>query len=550
VNDLQHQPPQNSVLPETVSNMPAGEKSAEMTLPERFEFEKLLTELFATFINIKENEFDGKINHALQCIGQFLKTDRCNLFQYDEDAIRYMSTHTWSEKGVPPIPLGVKDVEAPWITSQLLCFKTVHFSKVDDLPEDALTDRELCTKYGSKSFLMFPLIDKEMVVGGLMLDHVKQERVWSEDLIMRLKIVADVISNLLIKRRSDNKLRLAFQEIKQLKDQIESERNYLREEIAQEHNFENIIGKSGALLETIKKVRKVAPTDSTVLLLGETGTGKELIARAIHQMSSRKDAPLIKVNCASLPSTLIESELFGHEKGAFTGAHVRRKGRFELADGATLFLDEIGELPLEAQAKLLTVLEYGEFERVGSSHTIKVDVRIIVATNRDLEKEVKSGNFRQDLWYRLNVFSIKMPPLRQRKEDIPLLVNWVLNKFCKQLGKQIDSVPSDTMKALEMYPWPGNIRELQNVIERSIINTQGHVLRLADALEINQNELFSEGPGKTMAEMEREYMVKILKDTHWKIEGKHGAAKVLALPPSTLRARIKKLGVRRPLQQQ
>jgi formate hydrogenlyase transcriptional activator len=524
------------------------EKSAEMTLPERFEFERLLTELFATFINVNENEFDAKINHALQCIGQFLKTDRCNLFQYDENTNRYMSTHTWSEKDIPSIPLGVKDVEAPWITSQLLSFKTVHFNKVDDLPEDALLDRALCTKYGAKSFLMFPLIDKEMVVGGLMLDHVKEERVWSEDLIMRLKIVADVISSLLIKKRSDKKLRSAFQEIKQLKEQIESERNYLREEIAQEHNFENIIGKSDALLQTIRKLEKVAPTESTVLLLGETGTGKELIARAIHKMSLRKDAPLIKVNCASLPPTLIESELFGHEKGAFTGACARRKGRFELADGATLFLDEIGELPLASQGKLLTVLESGEFERVGSSSTIQVDARIIVATNRDLEQEVKSGNFRQDLWYRLNVFSIKMPPLRQRREDIPLLVNWMLDKVCKQLGKQIDRVPAGTMNALEMYSWPGNIRELQNVIERSIINTQGNVLRLADSLEIN-NDFFSEGPGKTIAEIEREYIVKILKETHWKIEGKNGAAKILALPPSTLRARIKKLGVRRPLQQ-
>ena len=414
-----------------------------MSLSERFEFERLLTELFATFINVKENEFDAKINHALECIGQSLHTDRCHLFQHDEQTQRYINTHYWATEGILPVPLGVKDSEAPWITDQLLEFKIVHFTNADELPAEAQIDKQLALKHGVKSFLMFPLIDKDMVVGGLMLDQVHQERVWSEDLIMRLKIVADVISNLLIKRRSDQKLHSAFQEIKQLKEQIENERNYLREEIAQEHNFENIIGKSNALLKTIQKVEKVAPTDSTVLILGETGTGKELIARAIHKMSTRKDAPLIKVNCASLPSTLIESELFGHEKGSFTGAHTQRKGRFELADGATLFLDEIGELPLEAQGKLLTVLEYGEFERMGSSHTIKVDVRIIVATNRDLEKEVSQGNFRKDLWYRLNVFSIKMPPLRQRPGDIPLLVNWMLNKLCKQMGnKSMLSLPA------------------------------------------------------------------------------------------------------------
>jgi formate hydrogenlyase transcriptional activator len=524
------------------------EKSQEMPLPERFQFERLLTELFATFINIKENEFDAKINHTLECIGQFLKTDRCHLFQLDEEKNAYVSTHSWAEKGITPLPLGVKDIQAPWIAGQLLEFKIVQFTHVDELPADAELDKELAVKYGVKSMLMFPLIADDTVIGGLMLDQVQSERTWSEDLILRLKIVADVISNLLIKRRSDKKLQQAFQEIKQLKDHIESERNYLREEIAQEHNFENIIGKSNALLQTIKKVEKVAPTESTVLILGETGTGKELIARAIHKMSLRKDAPLIKVNCASLPAALIESELFGHEKGAFTGAHARRKGRFELADGATLFLDEIGELPMEVQGKLLTVLEHGEFERVGSSHTIKVDVRIIVATNRDLEKEVHSGNFRQDLWYRLNVFSIKMPPLRQRKEDIPLLVNWMLNKLCKQLGKQIDSIPATTMKALEMYPWPGNIRELQNVIERSIINTQGNILRLADKLEVNQPELFLEGGRKTMPEVERHYIIEILKDTNWKIEGNKGAAKILGLPPSTLRARMKKHGIMRSWQ--
>ena len=289
---------------------------------------------------------------------------------------------------------------------------------------------------------------------------------------------------------------------------------------------------------------KLLLTNTTVLILGETGTGKELIAAAIHDMSPRKERPLITVNCAALPGNLIESELFGREKGAFTGADTRQIGRFEIANGSTLCLDEIGELPLELQAKLLRVIQHNEFERLGSSHTIKVDVRIIATTNRDLEEEVRKGRFRQDLYYRLNVFPITVPPLRQRKDDIPLMVQAFIERYSRKMGKQITSIQKETMKALQDYPWPGNVRELESIIERAVILCPGPVLQLADKLEISSPPLSS--AVRTLEETERNQILKILSETRWRIEGKDGAAAILGLHPSTLRARMHKLGIVRP----
>jgi transcriptional regulator with GAF, ATPase, and Fis domain len=284
--------------------------------------------------------------------------------------------------------------------------------------------------------------------------------------------------------------------------------------------------------------------NTTVLILGETGTGKDLIAAAIHNMSSRKDRPLITVNCAALPGNLIESELFGREKGAFTGADTRQIGRFEVANGSTLCLDEIGELPLEVQAKLLRVIQHNEFERLGSSQTTKVDVRIVATTNRNLEEEVRKGRFRQDLYYRLNVFPITVPPLRQRKEDIPLLVQAFIERYSRKLGKQITSIQKEALKALQDYPWPGNVRELESVIERASILCPGSVLQLTDELEISSLPLSS--TVRTLEETERNQILKTLSETRWRIEGKDGAAAILGLHPSTLRARMHKLGIVRP----
>ncbi len=274
----------------------------------------------------------------------------------------------------------------------------------------------------------------------------------------------------------------ALLEIEVLKNQLEAERAYLQDEIKLENNHGNIIGRSDALKRILYKIEQIAGSNTTVLVLGETGTGKELAARALHSESLRKHRALVKVNCATLPANLIESELFGHEKGSFTGSHAKHIGRFEVADGATLFLDEIGELPLELQAKLLRVIQDGEFERLGSSHTIRVDTRIIAATNRNLEAEVNKGTFREDLWYRLNIFPITMPSLRDRLDDIPLLVDFYVKKIAKRMGKTIAMIPAGVMKALQGYHWPGNIRELENVLERAVINSSGPKLHLADEL--------------------------------------------------------------------
>ena len=339
-------------------------------------------------------------------------------------------------------------------------------------------------------------------------------------------------------------LRTALSEIKAMKDKLEAENIYFREEIKIKHKFSAILGQSDGLKYVLYRAEQVAPANTTVLILGETGTGKELIAFAIHDMSPRKDRPMITVNCAALPGNLIESELFGREKGAFTGADARQVGRFSIADGSTLCLDEIGELPLELQAKLLRVIQHNEFERLGSSHTIKVDVRIIATTNRDLEEEVRKGRFRQDLYYRLNVFPITVPPLRQRKEDIPLMVQAFLERYSRKMGKQIESIHKNTLKALQEYPWPGNVRELENIIERAVILCPGSVLQLADKLEISSSPLLS--AVRTLEETERNQILKILSETRWHIEGKDGAAAILGLNPSTLRARMHKLGIVRP----
>jgi PAS domain S-box-containing protein len=336
----------------------------------------------------------------------------------------------------------------------------------------------------------------------------------------------------------------ALLEIKKLKDQLEAERAYLQAEIELEYNHENIIGQSDGINYVLYKVEQIAGSNTIVLVLGETGTGKELIARSIHRLSLRKERALVKVSCATLPSNLIESELFGHEKGAFTSAHSRHLGRFEVADGATLFLDEIGELPRELQPKLLRVIQDGEFERLGGSSTVKVDVRIIAATNRNLEEEVRRGSFRDDLWYRLNVFPITVPPLRDRLDDIPLLVDFYVKKISKRMGKTIEIIPTRVMNALQNYHWPGNVRELENVLERAVINSSGPKLHLVDELKTHQQDLST--AQKTLEAVEREHIVRTLEQTQWKVSGKNGAAEILGLNRSTLRARMRKLGIRQP----
>jgi formate hydrogenlyase transcriptional activator len=348
-----------------------------------------------------------------------------------------------------------------------------------------------------------------------------------------------------------------FLRVQQLKDQVQDE-DADQQEIPLAHDFDQIVGSSVALKQVLRQAQQVAPTDTAILILGETGTGKELLAQAIHSLSARHSRTLVKVNCAALPPTLIESELFGHEKGSFTGANVSRTGRFELAHGATIFLDEIGDLPLELQAKLLRVLQEGEFERLGSSRTIKVDVRLIAATNQDLEEAVRGSKFRADLFYRLNVFPIRMPALRERREDIPLLAHFFVEQISQRLGKRIEKIAREDLEALERYRWPGNIRELRNVIERAVIIAPNGRLQLRNSLRLNQAMELSPEPvdaGRDKAqearstrleEIEREHILWVLEQTYWRVEGKQGAAAILGLNPGTLRSRMRKLGIQRP----
>ena len=353
-----------------------------------------------------------------------------------------------------------------------------------------------------------------------------------------------ILTDVTDRKQAQIELENSYREIEKLQKQLQAESTYLQEEIKLEHNFENIIGNSNPIKYALFKVEQVAETDSTVLVLGETGTGKELMARAVHHNSLRKDRPLIKLNCATLPANLIESELFGHEKGSFTGAAAKHTGRFEVADGSTLFLDEIGEVPIELQAKLLRVIEDGEFERLGSNRTRKVDVRIIAATNRDLEKDAREGRFRQDLWYRLNVYPITLPPLRDRIEDIPLILQHCVDKFARKLGKNITKIPEQVVKDLQSYSWPGNIRELENLLERAVINTSGSTLQLSETFSRLDQAASAEG-FKSLDDMERDYIARVLEKTGGKVSGKNSAAEILGLHRSTLLARMKKLDIKK-----
>jgi formate hydrogenlyase transcriptional activator len=386
---------------------------------------------------------------------------------------------------------------------------------------------------------VLPLISRDRVWGVLVLDRLK-EQVFLQQEIDFVKQIANQVAIAV-----ENAL--SYAEIKDLKEQLSREKLYLEDEIRSEQGFEEIIGRSAAIRAVLRKIETVASTDSTVLIYGETGTGKELVARAIHERSSRRSNPFVKLNCAAIPTGLLESELFGHERGAFTGAIMQRIGRFELANRGTAFLDEIGEISLELQPKLLRVLQEREFERLGSSRTIKTDARLIAATNRNLAACVEEQTFRADLFYRLNIFPIHVPPLRDHPEDIPLLVRHFVQYFARRMSRAIDTIPSETMNTLVRHSWPGNIRELQNVIEHSVILSPGPVLRVPLA-DIHANSVPNqEGTRrKTLEEAEREHILATLKETRWLISGPRGAAARLGMNRSTLQFRMRKLGIVRP----
>jgi len=386
---------------------------------------------------------------------------------------------------------------------------------------------------GVRSVVVMPLITHDRVLGTISLASLRDAAFQQGDVDLLVQVagqVAIAVENA-----------LAFQEIAELKNKLAQEKLYLEDEIRSEMNFDEIVGESSSLRSVLKQVETVAPTDSTVLITGETGTGKELIARAIHNLSPRRERTFVKVNCAAIPTGLLESELFGHERGAFTGAITQRIGRFELANGGTIFLDEVGDIPLELQPKLLRVLQEQEFERLGSTHTIHVDIRLVAATNRDLAEMVAARTFRTDLYYRLRVFPLIMPPLRERQQDIPALVRYFVEKYARRMNRAVETIPAETLDLLVRYPWPGNIRELENLIERAVIVSPGPILRVPlGELKVPAEPAVE---NVTLREAEREHILRALEATNWVLAGPRGAAARLGVKRTTLQSRMRKLGV-------
>jgi formate hydrogenlyase transcriptional activator len=513
-------------------------------LEERLRFETLLAETSSHFINLPANQIDAEIEDVQSRICELLDIDRSSLWQINEretGVLRLTHMYWKQEPATFPEQLNAEEL-FPWALQKFLAGEMVVMMKLSDLPPEAARDLETHRMFGTKSNVLVPLtIGGGRPFGLLTFAVMREERDWSETVVKGLQLIAEVFANALARKRADEQLKRHVGEIEELKQRLERENIYLQEEVKLLAEHADIVGQSVAMKKVLTQAEQVAQTDSTVLLLGETGTGKELLARAIHKMSARKDRPLVTVNCASLPPTLIESELFGREKGAYTGAMTKMIGRFEIADGSTVFLDEIGEIPLDLQSKLLRVLEEGNFERLGSTKSLHVDVRIIAATNRDIEQEVKDGKFRRDLFYRLNVFPIVIPPLRERPEDIPLLVRAVVKEFQKRMGKEIETIPKKTMQALQSYSWPGNVRELRNLIEHAMILSSGKTL---DVHVPKRASLETDATGN-LEDLERMHMVAVLEKTGWRIAGRGGAAEVLGLKRTTLQSKMKKLGIKR-----
>ena len=639
-----------------------------------FNFEQLLLDVSSQFINLPVETIDAVIEETQRKICQSMGVHLSALWQWsDKDRNLMTITHLYTIPGGPERPTDIDgSIAFPWVYSKMLAGETLVLSNAE-MPSESEIDRQSRRSFGVEASVVIPLqAGGQRILGVLTFDILHEAREWREDEVKRLKLVADIFANSLVRKQtvthlaeSEERLSLAaesaeagiwefdcetnsfwatdrarrlfgydsdqiitmdlfessvhpddlevvrqslftsfkegdkldveyritvesgqtrwicsrgrpyfcedtpvrmlgvsqdiserkqfeeqqtanLKEIETLKQQIEQENYYLRKDLIKVRGFEHIVGESKSFKSVMLAAKQVAPTSATVLLTGETGTGKGVVAHAIHQMSDRSKQPFVTVNCAALPSNLVESELFGREKGAFTGAHAKQVGRFEVANKGTIFLDEIGELPLEIQAKFLRILQEGEFERLGSSSTVSVDVRVITATARNLPADVASGRFRQDLYYRLNVFPITLPPLRDRVEDISLLAQHFTEKYSRKMGKQVDRISKRALKMMRSYSWPGNIRELEHLVERSVIISSGHTLAINNSMLPNFSTVAGKRTLRNLAANERDHIQQVLDQTNWKIEGPDGAAAILDIHPSTLRFRLKKLGVKRP----
>ena len=517
-------------------------KRTRRQLENRVMFEELLSQISANFVKITRKQLDVAIENALGRIVEFLDLDRSVIARFSQENPRMINTHFSTVPGVQVAWSELNNEKIPWVIEEITRGKAVVFSCIEDLPVEALKDKEFFEKIGIKSNVTLPLVAGRNVLGFFGCSVLRTERTWQKEVIQGLQLLADVFTNAIVRKQKEAQLKEKFNEIRNLKRQLEKDNIYLREKINLQHAHEQIVGKSEVMMYVLSQVEQVAKTDSTVLIQGETGTGKELIASAIHNLSMRKDRPLITVNCACLPPSLMESELFGREKGAYTSALTRMSGRFEMANDSTIFLDEIGELPKEIQSKLLRVLETGTIERLGSANTVYVNVRIIAATNRILEKEVKEGTFRNDLYYRLNVFPISVPPLRERAEDIPQLVWALVRQLEQKIGKRIDSVSGKSMEDLQRYSWPGNVRELRNIIEYAMIVNKGSKLTISTPFN---STIIKKSPNQNLEDMERRHIINVLEQTGWRISGTGGASEILGLKRTTLQSKIKKLRIKR-----
>lgn len=525
-------------------------KEAENELRRNAEFQALLAELSSRLMMARTSDIDEPMKQGLSMIGSNYDLDAISVWWFTGTKEGHRSSHRWVRKSEKSRQTQASPAEIPWITEQLLAGKTVAISNLENLPAEARSDRKLLARKGVRSILIIPLRDDDRLLGACAFGLTREARLWTAETIAELKLIAEALGGANARSR-------AVAAIEKLQKSLQAENVYLKDEVRLAHGFAEIIGEDRGLKTCLMAVEKVAPTDVPVLILGETGTGKELIARAVHNLSERRDRPLVSVNCPTLPANIIESELFGHEKGAFTGAHAQRRGRFEMADTGTIFLDEIGELPIELQSKLLRVLQTGDFVRLGGDQTLHTDVRVIAATNRDLKQAIALGEFRSDLYYRISSFPIRLPALRDRKGDIPLLAEHFVRKSAERLDKKIDSISAKMISALTEYSWPGNVRELESIIERAMISSSGTtMLELPKQLQsvASIGPASSEPPedlspsGKRQVDLstaERIHIVGALEQTEWRISGEYGAAALLGIPPSTLRSKMKRLGIKR-----
>jgi formate hydrogenlyase transcriptional activator len=507
--------------------------------------QRLIADLAARLVGIEPAGIGDAIVVSLGQIAEVLRLDKVILWRKAANEARFNASHYWIKHSQPSVPEPSDLASIPFIASRLAAGEATWFTRLDQLPA---VDRESCERHGVRSaaFVSVPLAEAMEERAFLAFCSTTTEHEWHFVTIEQLRLVSALLAQALARKSGQDAAPRtgAALPVSDRRDDLQAENLYLRREIREHVGLGTIIGRSPAIQRVLEQVNQVAATDSTALLLGETGTGKELLAMHLHEQSARRGRVMVRVNCSAIPSTLIESELFGREKGAFTGALARQIGRFELADHSTIFLDEIGDLPAEVQVKLLRVLEERQIERLGSPKGIHVDVRIVAATHRNLEQRILDGSFREDLFYRLNVFPIHVPPLRERVDDIPLLVWRFVVEFSKAFGKRIETIPRDNMAALQRYSWPGNIRELRNVVERAMIVATGSRLTIA----LPTPSLPAGTRSVKLVDIEKEHIRGIVESVGWRIRGAGGAADVLGLRPTTLETRMAKLGLSRPKQ--